>query len=199
MTPLEAVSQRFAEYAPPTQRVGIYLLVSDGEIVYVGSSTDVDTRIATHYREARLADQETRKVFDRALWYPRPESVLAHYEGALIRALRPKYNARAPRGGVHDAEIIDGFDLAMPDDIEVAPMIAGPRAEAPPGIAANIRAARERAGLTQMQLAQMSGCECKTSVSHWETGKSAPTRERLPAVALALGVTVEQLNSEATP
>jgi transcriptional regulator with XRE-family HTH domain len=51
---------------------------------------------------------------------------------------------------------------------------------------------RRDRGLTQEQLANACGVD-KTAVSHWEKGLSAPKSERIPQVASALGVTIDEL------
>jgi transcriptional regulator with XRE-family HTH domain len=50
--------------------------------------------------------------------------------------------------------------------------------------------------MSQEALAQAVGVD-KTAVSHWENGLSAPKGERLPAVASALGVSIDDLFREA--
>jgi transcriptional regulator with XRE-family HTH domain len=51
--------------------------------------------------------------------------------------------------------------------------------------------------MSQEQLASAVGVD-KTAVSHWENGISRPDISRLSAVALALGVSVDELiNGEA--
>lgn len=51
---------------------------------------------------------------------------------------------------------------------------------------------REKKGLTQEELAEAIGVD-KTAVSHWENGIARPDMSRLPAVAAALGVSVDAL------
>lgn len=96
-----------------TAMIGVYLLVDGDDISYVGSSTDILRRLYDHglYRQTR--------PFDRALYLSLPRLVIPHYEGALIRALRPRTNGRtAPRDRGHDAEILFGLGLrdALPAD-----------------------------------------------------------------------------------
>jgi len=55
---------------------------------------------------------------------------------------------------------------------------------------------REERGLSQQDLAEVLGVD-KTSISHWENGLSSPRGSRLPAVASALGVTIDDLFREA--
>lgn len=64
---------------------GIYFLVKNGEVVYVGQSVNPGFRIATH-----MADD--RKDFDSAFLVPVPASRLNDVEGAMIRLLRPRLN-----------------------------------------------------------------------------------------------------------
>jgi hypothetical protein len=97
-----------------TAVVGLYLLVSSDEIVYVGSSIDVATRLYVHVTERTRMERDNwqwGKRFDRALYLPLPGAVLPHYEGALIRALAPPANGRPPRDRGHDAEILHGLGL----------------------------------------------------------------------------------------
>lgn len=64
-------------------------------------------------------------------------------------------------------------------------------------IHARIAALRAEAGLSQSELAKICGVD-ETAVSHWENGASAPKGSRLPAVAKALGVTIDELYREAS-
>lgn len=65
--------------------VGVYFLVYYDEVVYVGQSTNVTARIATHRNDGS-------KIFDRAFLLPVPQSELLTVESAFIKALKPKYN-----------------------------------------------------------------------------------------------------------
>ena len=114
MTPLGILEQQFRDLAacPRGPKVGVYLLIMEDEIVYVGSSTNIDSRISQHAREAREPQYSiTPKPFERVLWYPIPGSLLDVYEGAFIRGLTPRLNMRAPRYLGHDNEILEGFGL----------------------------------------------------------------------------------------
>lgn len=51
---------------------------------------------------------------------------------------------------------------------------------------------RERKGLSQEALAKILDVH-ETAVSHWENGFARPDMGRLPAIALALGVSVDAL------
>ena len=56
----------------------------------------------------------------------------------------------------------------------------------------NIKEAREKAGLTQQDLANELGVG-KSTVATWETQKSLPRTDKLPALAKILGCTIDEL------
>ena len=64
-------------------------------------------------------------------------------------------------------------------------------------IHARILELRKEAGLSQAALAEKCGVD-KTAVLHWEKGRSSPTGRRLPIVADALGVSIDDLFREAS-
>jgi hypothetical protein len=64
---------------------GIYFLCKNGEVVYVGKSTNVISRVATH-------SSENRKDFDKVFFLTVPKSELAALEKHYATILRPKYN-----------------------------------------------------------------------------------------------------------
>ena len=51
---------------------------------------------------------------------------------------------------------------------------------------------RKKKGLSQAQLAESLGVIQK-AVSQWETGETLPTADKLPAIADALGCTIDEL------
>jgi len=59
-------------------------------------------------------------------------------------------------------------------------------------IHARIADLRKKADLSQAQLAELVGVG-RGAVWHWENGDSAPTGARLPKVAEALGVSIDEL------
>ena len=59
-----------------------------------------------------------------------------------------------------------------------------------------IKDARTALGITQEQLAAILGVTQGT-VAQWETGRSHPSFDKLPKVAEALGVTVDELIGKA--
>lgn len=196
MMALEILSRSFRSIEVPIHaprrsvRAGIYLLVDLGEIVYVGSSRDVDARLYQHAVEQRSVGA---KSFDSALWIDLPVSVHPHYEGAFIRALCPRDSHRSPKHLGHDAEILDGFDLSHlasnrweERETHVAPAAAADSA------AGRVREARKLAGMSQAELARRIGIH-RSSVRHWESGRSGPSDENLKQAAEALGVTAVSL------
>ena len=65
-------------------------------------------------------------------------------------------------------------------------------------IGARIRECRERAGLTQVQLAK-AAFVTRQSVGNWENGKTMPDVQSLQLVAQALGTTVDGLLGDEVP
>ena len=69
--------------------------------------------------------------------------------------------------------------------------------KAPASISA-LRALREKSGISQHELARQIG-ERQSNVSFWELTGTLPRSDKLAPIALALGVTVEELLGEAKP
>lgn len=59
----------------------------------------------------------------------------------------------------------------------------------------NIKKAREKAGLTQQDLANELGVG-QSTVAMWETQNSLPRTDKLPALAKILGCTIDELLKE---
>lgn len=128
MNPLDALASHFYEvdYRTVRPRFGaVYLLVLRGEVMYVGQTTDLDTRIAWHAEQAAMPTKERDeeivanyhcKPFDRALAMRLRVEDLDLYEGALIRALWPRYNRRAPIHSGRDNAVLAALGLAPHDD-----------------------------------------------------------------------------------
>lgn len=91
LTPLCAVID-LNRLGPCNWMCGVYLLIANDEIVYVGQSVDVQSRVRAHLRRAR-----SEPWFDRALWMHIAPEHLNAFEGALIEKLRPKYSASHAR------------------------------------------------------------------------------------------------------
>lgn len=95
---------------------GVYILIRDNEVVYVGQSRNTYARIGTHARTFH---------FDRALYIPeqRRDRRLA-LEGALLRRFNPVENIAGPKlGGHRDAAILARIGLT-PDPDSAAAFIA---------------------------------------------------------------------------
>ncbi|MDD4890378.1 MAG: hypothetical protein PHU85_10650 [Phycisphaerae bacterium] len=73
---------------------GVYFLMFRGVVVYVGQSSDIVSRIYSHY-------SEWCKRFDDVRYLQTDDKRLANdVELELIRTLKPKYNSqRHPKGG----------------------------------------------------------------------------------------------------
>lgn len=102
---LDALAPRIIEVG---RICGVYLLILRGEVIYVGSSINVSTRVLGH----RCA-----KSFDRAVWIPVDKDDLTSYEGALIRALRPSLNWGANVSYLgNDNDVLTALGLPVHDD-----------------------------------------------------------------------------------
>jgi hypothetical protein len=67
--------------------VGVYFLVLDNRVVYVGMSFDIPARIRTHINERA-------KAFDRVFVLECHPDFVCDLETLYITRLRPKYNAQ---------------------------------------------------------------------------------------------------------
>ena len=56
----------------------------------------------------------------------------------------------------------------------------------------NLKACRERAALTQQELADIINVD-RSAISKWETGEFLPRTDKLPAIAKALNCTIDEL------
>lgn len=83
---------------------GVYFLVYEGVIVYVGKSTDVVARISTHVKE-------DIKLFQNAFFINVPEKDLSRVESAFIHVLKPYYNERPGQATKSDWRIISGLSF----------------------------------------------------------------------------------------
>jgi hypothetical protein len=63
--------------------VGVYFLLSDSEVVYVGKTTNLTTRVLSH---------SAQKDFDAVYYLPVKISELNDVERKYIKQLDPKYN-----------------------------------------------------------------------------------------------------------
>ena len=72
--------------------IGVYFLLQDNEIVYVGQSTSILTRLANHSIEAT-------KKFNRVYVVECPAASMTRLERMYIDKLKPIYNASCPPVG----------------------------------------------------------------------------------------------------
>jgi predicted GIY-YIG superfamily endonuclease len=113
----------FAETEVRSRQSGIYLLVRDDVVLYVGSSRDVHSRIASHDSLRRRNASSRRREpipFTRVFWLALPHRKALAYEAALLRALRPEFNTKIPRV-MHlasDGKVLARFGVAGLDVVE---------------------------------------------------------------------------------
>ena len=89
---------------------GIYFLLNDDEIVYVGISEDVYTRIAKHRKEGK-------KKFNRVtVFQVEDEKLRSDLEVEYIVHLAPKYNKNIPRSDKWTTINVLFRDLYYPDN-----------------------------------------------------------------------------------
>jgi hypothetical protein len=68
----------------PPKKAGIYFLISDAdEILYIGQSIDIETRVHAHHRKLKFA---------RWAWLPCPKDETDALERAYITAFNPSLN-----------------------------------------------------------------------------------------------------------
>jgi hypothetical protein len=99
-----------------TLGAGVYLLLQDGVVVYVGSSVNVAGRVGSH------THGHEHKEFNRVLFLPCDRNIRLRLEGALIRFFEPKHNGHPPTDGQHDADVLRSLKLPTMDP-ELAKLI----------------------------------------------------------------------------
>ena len=87
-----------------TRRSGIYFLCEDNELLYIGQSVNVASRISTHHHSGK---------FNRVIFMAWPPDDLDNVEGALIRTLRPPLNGKTPNGKMMAPESNKSYDEIM--------------------------------------------------------------------------------------
>lgn len=87
---------------------GVYLLLRNDVVVYVGSSNNVSSRVGDHVRER---GRSYGKDFDSVVYLPCDADRRLLIEGALIRLLRPERNGNAPADGGADASVLKELGL----------------------------------------------------------------------------------------
>lgn len=84
-----------------TYHTGIYFLIKDGEIIYVGQSKHIAYRIWEH--------QWMR--WNGVVWFEAPRRFLDDIEAFYIRRILPRNNIKIP--------FYDGFDPLLPEELRV--------------------------------------------------------------------------------
>lgn len=80
-----------AAAVPHRHQCGVYFLVKDSRVMYVGQSTHAGRRVPEHL--------STGKPFDAYHFVPVPEPLLDDTEAAYILALNPPWNLALPARG----------------------------------------------------------------------------------------------------
>lgn len=68
---------------------GVYFLLYEGEVVYIGQTRNIATRVHQHF-----TDRYRKFSVDDAVWLPVPTGDLERIESAFIRMLRPPHNGK---------------------------------------------------------------------------------------------------------
>lgn len=93
---------------------GVYFLYNEGELVYIGQTTNVARRILRHIEEGL-------KDFDAARYTKVPEDSLSIVEATLIKNLRPIYNIK-----MNDGEHISFKCRTKKSRITISPCVGRP-------------------------------------------------------------------------
>lgn len=86
----------------------VYVLISNGRVVYVGSTCNLAQRIGSHVAGVRGC---APKTFDRVLALDVSKDDAAAMEGALVRYFVPPLCKRTPNDETRDAEMLARFGL----------------------------------------------------------------------------------------
>lgn len=156
---------------------GVYVLYDEDEPVYVGQSADIHTRIFSH--------RQTGKRFTRVAFLALPASDLNAYEGALIRALRPRLSKSGPRDSSRDEEILTALGLGdrLPKPIDLP---------ASTGFGDAIHRIRTSAGMSMHEFAARVGTS-SSSVCEWENGTHGAPLKRIQRIAAEFGIDISSL------
>jgi len=88
-------SVRFAQRKHLPRVSGIYLLVRDDEVIYVGKSSNLRVRWQNHHKEAQIKDPENVEIF----YFFADNQMLDSIESALIGWFNPDLNVSSGSGG----------------------------------------------------------------------------------------------------
>jgi hypothetical protein len=110
-------------------KCGVYFLIDDDKVMYVGKSVDIHARLIEHRRSG--------KVFERWHWIPCPREALDDLERSYLDTFLPKWNldteTRRKRGDVRPLRDIDiprekvVYTFPLP-----APLLPNPWEDVPP-------------------------------------------------------------------
>ncbi len=92
---------------------GIYFLIHETKIVYIGQGIDIHVRISTHI-------QEDKKIFDEIRYIECAKENLNQLEKSMIVKYHPKYNIQYNRLAIKYAKFLekDISDLTVKEFIE---------------------------------------------------------------------------------
>ncbi|MBA4033549.1 MAG: hypothetical protein C0480_02940 [Bradyrhizobium sp.] len=95
--PLPPASTLVGGVAASTPLIGVYLLMLDGKLVYVGSSLHMPNRVAGHRTNGR--------PFDQVFYIATKANQREQLERTLIKALHPSQNTRHRTNGTTHPEL----------------------------------------------------------------------------------------------
>jgi hypothetical protein len=90
--------------------IGVYLLIRDNKVIYVGRTTQWPQRITAH----------KDLNFTKATLFECPEDKLVEYEARFIRFFNPKYNISASKKKAKHKRVTDDWVRANADAIHKA-------------------------------------------------------------------------------
>ena len=101
---LDRLGERIKEFRYRDFKPCVYFLLHDMEIVYIGQTTHLPTRLQSHQKD---------KEFNRSFYIEIPESDLLRVESALIKAFAPKLNGKHGERELNetDKEILEEYNL----------------------------------------------------------------------------------------
>jgi hypothetical protein len=92
----DEIAEQSAPYIHDNQHCGIYFLLDCEEIVYVGKSVDVKSRLKQH-------SNNLNKVWNRYFFIKCDRQEIDRLEAYYILRFRPKYNVAIPKGSMEES------------------------------------------------------------------------------------------------
>ncbi len=111
LVPMRKHLTEFTAFAQPC----VYFLLDGDDVVYVGQSVSLQTRIISHKKD---------KKFDRVVYISCDRERLDEVEGTFIRALKPKFNGKCGVSAVIPEFILMHFNALHLAWREMPPAIA---------------------------------------------------------------------------